>query len=105
MTSDKILSSLPLQILLYFHGYYSIIWFAINLVIFLWKSYRLYYTTYNLRWELALVFLLPCMDACRIKLASMGNKTERLAPLAWSCGLAAPTIFGFCFFLKLQTYV
>jgi hypothetical protein len=38
MSSEKILSSLPLQILLYFNEYYTWLWFFMNLMIFCWKS-------------------------------------------------------------------
>ena len=52
-----------------------------------------------------LVAGLPLLDLCRLRLATRGNRTEQLAPLAWSVGLAAPAALGHAFFLELQTYV
>lgn len=61
--------------------------------------------TSAIRWELALVFMVPITDLCRIKLTTRGNKTEQVGPLIWSSCLAAPTVLGYAFFLEMQTYV
>lgn len=105
MQNENILSSLPLQIFLYFNGHFTRLWLFLNLTIFCWKAHRLYYTTSAFWWEVTMVLLLSTMDFCRIRLATRGNKTEQFAPLIWSVGLAAPTAVGYVFFLNLQTYV
>ena len=52
-----------------------------------------------------MVFLLPLIDASRLKLATRGNKTEQIPPLVWSLLLSVPSILGYIFFMQLQTYV
>mmetsp|Transcript_18126 Transcript_18126/g.37869 ORF Transcript_18126/g.37869 Transcript_18126/m.37869 type:complete len:140 (+) Transcript_18126:182-601(+) len=105
MRNEKILSSLPLQVLLYFNEKYTWLWFFLNLTIFCWKSYNLYYMRSAICWEVTLVFLLPILDLCRNTVATRGNKTEQFVPLIWSACLAAPTVLGYVFFFELQTYV
>ena len=69
------------------------------------RSYKLPYYPSAIRWELSLVFLLPILDLCRIKLATRGNTTECVKSCFLSSFLAAPSILGYVFFLAMQTYV
>mmetsp|Transcript_13519 Transcript_13519/g.19873 ORF Transcript_13519/g.19873 Transcript_13519/m.19873 type:complete len:149 (-) Transcript_13519:170-616(-) len=101
----QILSSLPLQILLYFNGWYSFSFFFLNLIIFGYKGYKYFYSMGTLAWEIILLFLLGSVDTSRLFFASKGNKTEQIPPLLWSIALSFPIIFGHSYFMTLQTYV
>ena len=101
-------SNLPLQVLLYFNGWFDVINVVIMTLLYIWKGSSLPYPG-DLRGllvlEVCLVFVLAVLEYCRIFLATRGNKTERTAPLIFSCVLALPCIFGFFYFLFWQVYV
>ncbi len=52
-----------------------------------------------------MMLLVPFIDMTRRILVSRGNKTEQMVPTVWACSLAPPTILGYVFFLRLQSYV
>jgi transmembrane protein 216 len=101
----QILSSLPLQILLFFNMYYSTLFFCLNLFLHLYKSYHYHYPYAAFEWEMCMLFLMMFMEMCRLTLASRGNKTEQIPPLVWSIALSFPMICGEVFLLTIQTYV
>jgi len=103
--NQQMLSSLPLQIFVYVHGYFLKAWLIANLVLLLWKRHVFYYPPSAFQWEISMTFFLTFIDATRQTLASRGNKTEQLKPLLWSIGLSVPVVVGYTFFLHLQTYV
>ncbi|KAG5187688.1 hypothetical protein JKP88DRAFT_178689 [Tribonema minus] len=52
-----------------------------------------------------MVFVYAVLQATRVFMASKGNKTETLEPLAASALLAAPVALLYAYALALQTYV
>lgn len=60
-------SSLPLQISLYFHGYYSIALVVLSLLIFIYKSALLPYPPSILGFEVTYVFLYGIVEWVRIR--------------------------------------
>ena len=72
---------------------------------FLRARYTYYYSASALGWEITIMVLMLTLEATRFQLASRGNKTEKFLPLAWSAGLAIPSLVGYCFFVDLQTYM
>lgn len=102
------LSNLPLQILLYFNGWYDAIYTVAMLILFIWKGTSLPYVAELgglLALEICLVFLLAIIEWGRIFLASRGNKTERGTPLAMSIFLSFPAGYLFFYYLYQQVYV
>ena len=55
--------------------------------------------------KISFVCALPFVDAARLFLGSMGNKTERAGPLVLSIVLAGPVIAMCVYYLTTQTYV
>ncbi|GMH53186.1 hypothetical protein TrVE_jg1854 [Triparma verrucosa] len=100
-----ILSSLPLQILLFFNQWFSLAWFMINFALYIYKGFHFHFPYAAFEWELAMLVLMAFIENSRLMLASRGNKTEQIPPLIWSIALSIPMIVGFSFFLTIQTYV
>ena len=102
------LSNLPLQIFLYFNGWYDAIYVAIMLALFVWKGTSLPYPgelggIFAL--EVCLIFLFAVIEWSRIFLASRGNKTERATPLIIAVILSFPSAYLFFYYLYQQVYV
>jgi len=101
--------SLPLQIFVYFNGWYDAIWAVIMLALFIWKGTQLPWPAElgrELTLEVCLVFIVVLIEWARLFLASQGNKTERWLPLFFSIVLALPSAYLiFIYFLYQQIYV
>ncbi|CAM9738387.1 unnamed protein product [Phaeothamnion confervicola] len=100
-----ILSSLPLQILVYFDGWYSAFYFLINICLYIYKDYKYYFPSKDLGLELSCVCLYALLQWARLFSTSKGNKTEALQPLLLSLVLTVPVVLLYVFLLCLQTYV
>ena len=98
-------SYLYLQILLYFNKWFAILFFSMNMVVFIYKGYSLPYPPSALGLEVFQVFLYAIIEMVRIFQASNGNKTEQTGPLLVSLFLAIGTIVVNVVLLELQTYV
>mmetsp|Transcript_16904 Transcript_16904/g.43410 ORF Transcript_16904/g.43410 Transcript_16904/m.43410 type:complete len:145 (-) Transcript_16904:246-680(-) len=102
------LSNLPLQVLLFFNGWYDVVYVIVMLCLFIWKGTELPYPGNLggiLALEVCLLFVLGVLEYCRIFLASRGNKTERSGPLIFSCILSIPCAYFFFYYLFQQVYV
>jgi hypothetical protein len=64
---QDVASSLPLQISLYFHGFYSIALVVLTLLIFIYKSALLPYPPSILGFEVTYVFLFGIVEWVRIR--------------------------------------
>ncbi|XP_062506664.1 transmembrane protein 216-like [Corticium candelabrum] len=102
---DVTLSSLPLQIFVYFNGGYLPLFFLIECLVFMYKGTVLPYPGSNLAAEVVLLFLYAAVEACRLFFGAKGNLTQRKVPLLVALGLSIPVLFGYLFFLLWQTYV
>ncbi|CAM9183049.1 unnamed protein product [Ectocarpus fasciculatus] len=100
-----ILSSLPLEVLLYFNQWFSSCFFALTVCTYAYKGWRYYYPSWALELEVSLTILYGAVEMMRLFLASKGNKAEQINPLAMSLGLSVPVILLYAFSLALQTYV
>ena len=98
-------SYLYLQILLYFNKWFAILFFLLNMIVFIYKGYYLPYPPSALGLEVFQVFLYAILEMIRIFQASHGNKTEQTGPLIVSMFLAIGTIVVNVVLLELQTYV
>merc|ERR1719230_631448 len=103
--NKQILSSLHLQVLLYFHSYYTVCYFFLSCALLIYKNYKYFYPNTALALEIIMLCFIALIEAPRLFLASKGNKTEQIPPLVWAFGLGIPTIVGYSFFAFMQTYV
>ena len=102
------LSSLPLQILFYFNGWWDVIFTILMSVFFIWKGNNLPYPAELqslLGLEVAMVFVLGLLEWARLFLGSQGNKTEQVGPLVWMFFLSLPAAVANVYYLHLQIYV
>ncbi|CAM9116009.1 unnamed protein product [Sphacelaria rigidula] len=100
-----ILSSLPLEVILYFNRWFSMFFFAMTLCTYAYKARHFYYPGGALGVEISLTFLYAVVEILRLFLASKGNKAEQINPLVTSLGLAIPVVLLYAYSLSLQTYV
>ncbi|CAM9362212.1 unnamed protein product [Choristocarpus tenellus] len=103
--SRAILSSLHLQVLLYFNGWFSSFFCGFAICTYVYKSWRYYYPSGTLEMEVSFIFLFAVVEHCRLFLATKGNKTEQINPLLMSLSLAVPVIILYVYCLALQVYV
>mmetsp|Transcript_24702 Transcript_24702/g.56804 ORF Transcript_24702/g.56804 Transcript_24702/m.56804 type:complete len:176 (-) Transcript_24702:843-1370(-) len=99
------LSSLPLQVSLFFHCHLLALWSVFYVGIAAWKHRALYYPNSAFAWEAAAAVACATTEASCIDLATRGNLTERTDPLVWGAFLAVPAALGHVFFTVWQTYV
>ena len=102
------LSSLPLQILFFFNGWYDVAYTVAMSSLFAWKGSTLPYPDElrpMLGLEVAIVYLLAIIEWARLFLGTKGNKTEQAGPLVMSFVLALPALVANVYFLRLQIYV
>jgi hypothetical protein len=53
--------------------------------------------------ELVLTFMLSFLDYFRIRLATLGNRCDKVIPMAWATLLCCPAVLGYVCFLKMHT--
>lgn len=104
-TTGAVLSSLPLEIMLYFNNWYAWLYFFLNIVLFIYKGNAFLYPSGALEWELAFVFMYRIIEYLRTFQASRANKTETIVPMIWSFVLAVSMIILNIYYLREQTYV
>jgi hypothetical protein len=71
---QDVASSLPLQISLYFHGFYSVALVVLTLLIFIYKSALLPYPPSILGFEVTYVFLYGIVEWVRIRQGASGGR-------------------------------
>mmetsp|Transcript_43498 Transcript_43498/g.85152 ORF Transcript_43498/g.85152 Transcript_43498/m.85152 type:complete len:162 (-) Transcript_43498:51-536(-) len=100
-----LVTSLPLQIFLYYHFYFWAVYALVTTFTFIYKVAVLPYPRDIFNWEVSTFVFLVIIDISRLLLASKGNKTQHRTALIISCALCGPVITGNVFFLELQTYI
>mmetsp|Transcript_26199 Transcript_26199/g.25040 ORF Transcript_26199/g.25040 Transcript_26199/m.25040 type:complete len:147 (-) Transcript_26199:97-537(-) len=98
-------SSLPLQVLVFLNWHFTAFFFIINLCLYTFKAVVYYYPPRYLGLDLVLIFLYLFVDYTRLLLASKGNKTSQMNPMAGSLILSMPLIVLHVYYITLQTYV
>ncbi|CAM1327365.1 Uncharacterised protein g9486 [Pycnogonum litorale] len=91
--------------LLHLSKYYFAAFALAELLIFIFKGSVLPYSTFNVTYEVILIFLLSGVEWVRIFLGSKGNLTERTMPVVLSILLSVPSFVCVLYFLLWQTYV
>ena len=99
------LSSLPLQMLLFFNQWYTYLFTLANIIVYIYKAQVLPYPPNTFGWEIVILLLLFIAENLRLFLASTGNKLESVGPCVWSLILAVPIIVVYTYFIRLQIYV
>jgi len=102
---ERILSSLPLQVLLFFNAAFAVFFFTFELLIFIYKGNEFLYADGVLGLEIFFLFLYAGLEKVRLFQASKGNKMEQVGPLLWSLLFAVGVVVIHVFFFQLQTYV
>lgn len=98
-------SLLPLQVSVYFHTVYAPAFFVLQLLLFIYKGVMLPYPTSAIGLEVAFVFAYGILQAFRLWMTSMGNKTESISLLVWGLCLSAPVVVFHAYMIRLQVYV
>lgn len=103
--AQPMLSSLPLQVLLFFSGPYCALYVLLSLAEFVYKGSRLPYPQGVLGLEVFGVLMVGLIEPCRLLLASRGNKTEAAGPIALNLGLSLPLLGAYVYYLRFQAFV
>ncbi|KRX04071.1 hypothetical protein PPERSA_08286 [Pseudocohnilembus persalinus] len=101
----KPLSSVPLQTLLYFHYMYALYYFFMEIILFFYKGYGLFYPASTMANEIVRLFFFAVISFVRIYFGGMGNKTESPKIMIGFLIISLFTLLGYFYFLSLQTYV
>ncbi|NXK98153.1 TMM80 protein, partial [Formicarius rufipectus] len=99
------LSSLPLQILFYVNGIYSIFYFLATLAMIVYKSQVFSYPDDFLVPDLAVLFLMAILEVPRLYLGCKGNLMEEEVPLGLSLGFTVGSVVLCVYLLAWQTYI
>ncbi|MEE6498573.1 hypothetical protein FKM82_003161 [Ascaphus truei] len=100
-----VLSSVPLQILMYLNAVYYIFYFLAPLLMIIYKSQVFSYPDSNLALDLALLFIMAILESIRLYLGTKGNLTEEEIPLGLSLIITAGNVILSIYFLVWETYI
>ncbi|XP_038049006.1 transmembrane protein 216-like [Patiria miniata] len=100
-----VLSSLPLQILLYLNGWYFALFWIGELLLFIYKATLLPYPGANFAAEAVILIFMAGIEYVRLFLGKKGNLTEKIIHLGVSLGIGLATLFFGLYLFLWQTYV
>jgi hypothetical protein len=69
-------SSLPLQVFVYYNFYYACFFFVLSVLLYIYKGGALPFPREVLTQEVVVMILFFVFELARLKLGSMGNKTQ-----------------------------
>ena len=98
-------SSLALELLVFIHKIYLYIYNIALLGLFMFKRYAYDYEYAKIIYEVIIAIVALILNVFRLRLTSIGNKTERALILLGAIFIGLFTIVGYIYFLWLQTYV
>jgi transmembrane protein 216 len=98
-------SSLPLEILIYFNWHYAVLFFVLNILLYVYKAVVYYYPSQYLGWEMTAVFMYFAIEIVRLMIGSKGNKTSDTQSVITFWVLTVPILVYHSYLLDLQTYV
>ncbi|KAG7464970.1 hypothetical protein MATL_G00171240 [Megalops atlanticus] len=102
---NEILSSAPLQVLLYLNGWYFAAFFIAEILMFIYKGVLLPYPQPNLILDIVLLFLYLGLEVLRLFYGWKGNLCERSLALVVSLAVLVPCTVLCVYYLLLQTFV
>ncbi|CAH1738127.1 unnamed protein product [Aphis gossypii] len=97
--------SLHYQVVLYFNRYFFLLYYILEMIVCLLKTYKLPYPTRIAVVEWLILGLLYPVQRSRIALGSKGNLTDKAPPIVISSILNISTILGTLYLIRWQTYV
>jgi len=97
--------SLHYQVVLYFNRYYFLLYYIIEIIVCILKTYKLPYPTKTATVEWFIVALLYPVQRSRMALGTKGNLTDKAPPIIVSSILNISTILGTLHLIRWQTYV
>ncbi|XP_078405146.1 transmembrane protein 216-like isoform X1 [Cetorhinus maximus] len=100
-----VLSLTSLEVLLFLNSWYYAAYFVAEILLFIYKSLLLPYTSVNLVLDLVMLFLYLGVEVTRIFFGSKGNLSQRKVPLTISLVLLGPSTIMAIYYMLLQTYV
>jgi len=98
-------SSTALHILLHVNIAYTILWFILEILLFIFKSYHLLYASNAFGVEISLIFMVCLNDFLRHFFGIKGNLMLQPALLIIFILYGLICAVGFVFFLILQSYI
>ena len=98
-------SSLALELLVFIHKIYLYIYNIALLGLFMFKRYAYDYEYAKIIYEVIIAIVALILNVFRLRLTSIGNKTERALILLGAIFIGLFNIVGYIYFLWLQTYV
>ena len=98
-------SSLALELLVFIHKIYLYIYNIALLGLFMFKRYAYDYEYGKIIYEVIIAIVALILNVFRLRLTSIGNKTERALILLGAIFIGLFNIVGYIYFLWLQTYV
>lgn len=104
-SQSSLQSTLPLQVLLYFHPYFWLLFYAVSIVTLVYKAVEFPYPSAILGAEATTLSFLAVIDLGRLALGHKGNLTQSRLPLGLFVVLCAPVILGHVYMLAYQTYI
>ncbi|KAM6953549.1 transmembrane protein 216 [Aplochiton taeniatus] len=100
-----ILSSTPLQVLLYLNSWYFAVFILAEALMFVYKGFMLPYPPSNLILDVVLLLLYLGLETLRIFYGWKGNLCERSLAVAVSMLILVPCTVLAVYYLLLQTFV
>ena len=104
-SGNKIISSIPLQVLIYFNSWYALLYYVLNFILFIYKSLALPYPGSYLAGEVIGLVLMLLVDLMRLPLGNRGNKTEQAGPTVLFLILSLGLGIGCAYYIVLETFV
>ena len=97
-------SSIKLQKLLFFDRIYSVLFFLIELVLYTFKGSLLPFPPKILATEIIGLVFYIILQMVKLRIQSMGNKTEIKIYLVYSTGFSLPVLGIYLFYFLFQIY-
>ena len=97
-------SSLGLELIVFIHKIYLYIYNIILLGLFIFKRYAFDYPNKTIIYEVIIGIVALIVNIFRLRLISVGNKTERALILLFALILGIVNFVGYIFFAVIQKY-
>ena len=98
-------SSITLEFFVYIHKIYTYVYTIFLVLLFIFKKHAYDYPEYTVIYEVILLLVLLLINIFRIRLTSIGNKTERALILLFAVILGIAVLILYIFFMIIQTFV
>ena len=98
-------SSLALELLVFIHKIYLYIYNIALLGLFMFKRYAYDYEYAKIIYEVIIAIVALILNVFRLRLTSIGNKTERALILFFAFLIGIINIVGYIYFMWIQRYV